>query len=514
MPFVPDAALVRRACAGVVGILLGIALAGPEAGAEPPRAPALVQPAPAAPASPVADTSTVVGTWMGALQVGAQELRVVFNIERTGKGGLTGTMDSPDQGAADIPIEQVLLEADTLRLGIPSIAGRFAGIVADDGRSIRGQWAQGGRRLPLELERVDQAPAVERPQTPAPPYPYATRTVRFTNEAAGVTLEGTLTRPEGDGPVPAVVLVAGAGGQDRNGSVMGHEPLHVIADALTRRGVAVLRFDERGVGASGGSQRTATLVDLASDVSAAVDALAGRSGIDPDRLGVVGHSEGGLIATRVAVGNDAVDFVALLSTPALPGHDVLAARLKAWGEARSVDRRTRAIQQGTQQRLFNVLTREADSAAVVEDLRKILREAQGIDGRQAIEREVRRLMHPWFRFYLQYDPRPVLREVDVPVLAMSGAADRQVAPDTNLAATRHALERGANPPHTIRRLDSTNHYLQPVEGHAPTRYGRIEQTIDPEALDVLTGWVARQAGLDERTRRAAPAGKGAGRTNR
>lgn len=476
----------------LAALVLGFAFGGataPVYAQEDPDAADAEHAADASDAAPLSEGDRrFVGTWMGPLRVGRTELRVVVHVAAAGDS-LTATLDSPDQGATGIPVAQVQVDADTLRLGVPSISGQFAGVLGDSARTLDGQWAQGGSRLPLTLRRSDAAPDVRRPQTPEPPFPYATETVRFTNESAGVTLEGTLSMPRADGPHPAVVLVAGSGAQDRDGTVMGHKPLLVLADTLTRRGVAVLRFDERGVGASGGVHASATTADLADDVRAAVDALAQRDDVDGDRIGIVGHSEGGLIAPRVANATDRVAFVVLLATPALPGRQIILDQIDRMNAAEGVDAPTRAVMRGTQQRFFSALTQDADSSAIARDLRRLMLDVRGIP-EDRIDAEIRRLMQPWFRYFIEYDPRPALRDLDVPVLALSGSNDLQVAPDTNLTVLRRALEAGANPPHTLRLLDGLNHLLQPADTGAVSEYAAIETTMAPQALGLIADWIA------------------------
>jgi len=456
-----------------------------------PPSPALGQSA----SAPAADTARFAGDWVGTLTVAQTDLRVVFRLQTDAEGAIVGTMDSPDQGAEDIPIGRVLVDADTLRLEVPSIAGAFAGVIGDSARVLEGQWVQGGRQLPLTLERRAEAPAVRRPQEPTVPYPYESETVRFRSEAAGATLEGTLTYPtDADGPVPGVVLVAGSGPSDRNASIMGHRPFLVLADALTRRGLAVLRFDERGVGEAGGRQEGATSADLAQDVAAAVDALARRPEVATGRIGLIGHSEGGLIAPMVATQTDRVSFLVLLAAPGLPGDAILADQLQRRIERRGADRRIRALQQGTQERIFEILKQDADSAEVASQLRKIMIQARGIDGEATINREIRRLMDPWLRFYIAHDPRATLRKVDVPVLALAGAKDQQVAPDTNQAALAEALNAEGDSTVTVRTLDGLNHLFQTADTGAPSEYGRIEETFAPEAIDVMADWIDEQVG--------------------
>ena len=441
------------------------------------------------------DTSRFVGDWVGTLTVGGTDLRVVFRLQTDAEGRLTGTMDSPDQGAADIPLGRIFVSADTLRLGVPSIAGRYAGVLNDSTETLEGVWIQGGQRLPLKLERTETAPAVRRPQEPAMPFPYESETVTFRNETAGVTLKGTLTRPRTDELVPGVVLVAGSGPSDRNATIMGHKPFLVLADALTRRGVAVLRFDERGVGQSGGTQTGATTRDFAGDVQAAVEALAKRSGVRADQIGIIGHSEGGIIAPMVATRSEQVAFLVLLAAPGLPGDAILADQLDRRIRRQGATRRIRALQRGTQQRIFEVLKQDADSAEIASQLRKIMIQSRGISGQEMIDREVKRLMNPWLRFFISHDPRTTLRKVDVPVLALAGAKDQQVAPDTNQAAIAEALNASAESTVTVRTLDGLNHLFQSAETGAPSEYGRIEETFDPKAIDVIADWIDERVGL-------------------
>lgn len=450
-------------------------------------------------ATPVApsDTARFVGDWVGTLAVGGTELRVVFRLQTDADGGLTGTMDSPDQGATGIPIGTVLVDQDTLRLEVPSIAGRYAGVLSDSAEAMTGQWVQGGRRFPLRLERTEDAPMVRRPQEPSLPVPYTSEAVTFRNEEDGITLEGTLTRPQTDAPVPGVVLVAGSGPSDRNATIMGHKPFLVLADALTRRGLAVLRFDERGVGQSSGTQAGATTADLSGDVAAAVEALAQRQGVKASEIGIIGHSEGGIIAPMVATQSDQVSFLVLLAAPGLPGDAILADQLDRRIRRQGADRRIRALQSGTQQRIFEVLKQDADSAEIAGQLEKIMLQTRGISGKEVIDREIQRLMDPWLRFFIAHDPRTTLREVDVPVLALAGSKDQQVAPDTNQAAIAQALNADANPDVTVRTLDGLNHLFQTAPTGAPAEYGRIEETFDPGAIDAIATWIDEQVGLPD-----------------
>lgn len=447
-----------------------------------------------------ADTTTpgFAGTWQGELTVPTGSLRVVFNLARSDSGDLTGTLDSPDQGAQGIPIGEVLVDADTLRVSIPSISGAFAGVADDDRQAINGTWYQGGTRLPLNLKRVEQAPALARPQEPTRPYPYETEDVTFRNEKAGITLAGTLSLPEGMDTAPAVVLVSGSGAQDRDGTVLGHKTLLVLADYLTRRGVAVLRFDERGVGASEGNYASATTADLAGDVLAAVRYVAQHPAVDMDDVGIIGHSEGGLIAPMVANATKLVDFIVLLATPGLPGEQVLLQQQSDINEASGVDSATIAVQRGTQQRIFDVVKQpEADSMQIAQELRAVMLDIEGIEGEAVMQREIQRLTSPWFRYFLSYDPRFALMELQEPVLAVTGSKDLQVDSDSNLKAIERALNEGGNDDVTIQEVEGLNHLLQTAQTGSPGEYGRIEETIAPRVLDLVGDWIAAHTKLPD-----------------
>ena len=442
-------------------------------------------------AQPLADT-TVTGSWLGALSIPDGELRVVFHIEQAPDGSLTGTMDSPDQGASGIPLSDVQRVADTLRIGVQAISGQFAGVIQPSTGAVEGQWAQGPARLPLTLRKVDDAPGVSRPQVPEEPFPYRSEELTFTNSNS-TSLVGTLTLPDGTGPHPGVVLVAGSGPQDRDAVVAGHPLMLVWADVLTRSGFAVLRYDERGVGASGGIHETATTADLSLDTEAAAAALAQHEAVDSERVALLGHSEGATIATLVATRSDVVTAVVLLAAPATPGSEILSDQLDIRARANGIDKQTRAMQERTQERIFRAIqTNASDSLAMAKELRAIMIDAQGIDGEEVIQQEIRRLTAPWLRAFIMYDPAQSLRQLAVPVLAIFGSNDTQVLPAKNARALRDALSQSEAKDTTVRTLDGLNHLLQPSETGRPIEYGRIETTVSTDAIRVVTEWLSGQ----------------------
>lgn len=451
----------------------------------------------------------IAGTWEGNLDVGSISIRLVFHIDRSEDGGYTATMDSPDQGAVGLPVGKTSFADGTLSIDIPAIGAAFEGRLAEDGRSVVGIFSQHGASFPLVLRRVEEVSLPHRPQTPKPPFPYTETDVTFPNPEASITLAGTLAIPEGSGPFPAVVLVSGSGPQDRNSTVYGHAPFHVISDHLARNGIAVLRVDDRGVGASGGVFSEATPLDFASDAAAAIAFLETRAEIDPARTGIIGHSEGGIIAPLAAARFDGVDFLVLLAAPGLPGEQILylqaAAIMRANGASEAAITANREIQET----VFRIVREEDDADARRTRLRQALRHDLsdhlrriGIpaDDREAfIEGQVSGASSDWFRFFIEFDPRPTLQEVRVPILAIWGDKDLQIPSDVNLAAVRSALEAGGHTDFTLREVAGLNHLFQTARTGSPAEYGTIAETFSPPVLVIITDWILQTVGAAPRS---------------
>ena len=271
----------------------------------------------------VGDFRDIEGTWMGNLKVpGGLELRIVFNISTNPDGSLKASMDSPDQGVSGIPVESVSYKDGNLNLDVKSIGGSFEGIYKENNKTIEGEWKQAGSAFPLVLNRIEKAPDIHRKQDPIKPYPYTEEEVVYENKEAGIKLAGTLTLPQSGGPFPAVILITGSGPQNRNEEIMGHRPFLVLSDYLTRRGIAVLRVDDRGIGGSTGNFSQATTEDFAGDVLTGIEFLKNRKEIDPSRIGLIGHSEGGLIAPMVAVKSPDIAFIVLMAAPGVTGEEI------------------------------------------------------------------------------------------------------------------------------------------------------------------------------------------------
>ncbi len=456
----------------------------------------------------MAQPDTMIGRWEGALEVPGASLTIVLHITTGTDGALTGTMDSPDQGVTGLAMGTVEVRGDSLALTVPAVGGVYQGVRA--GETLAGAWSQAGQRFDLNLSRIagaapNAAPpsAADRPQTPRPPFPYESTEVRFSSRDRSFELVGTWSMPRGPGPHPAVVLVSGSGPQDRDETLAGHKPFAVLADHLTRAGIAVLRFDDRGTAASGGDFQNATTADFTDDAEAAVAFLRSRPDIGP--VGIIGHSEGGLVAPLAASRNDDVDFIVLLAGPAVTGEQVLLDQgeriMLASGLSPEVARTNRTFQEA----IFDE-ARAAETPAemvqrVTERLTSLVatipvesRAALGIpaDPTPWVQAQAAAVAQPWFRYFLGYDPIPTLREVDVPVLAVTGSLDLQVSPEVNLEPMRAALS--GNPDATVEELPGLNHLFQEVETGAPHEYAETEQTISPILLDRVTGWILERFG--------------------
>ncbi len=445
--------------------------------------------------------ATIEGDWQGTLATGGPALRLAIHIKRDASGQLTGTLDSLDQGAMGLRFETVTVVGPAVRLEMKTPAAAFEGRLSDDGRRLEGHWLQGGASLPLTLER-GAAAAPKRPQEPAPPFPYTAEQVTYQNTAAGVTLAGTLTLPRTAAPAPAVILISGSGPEDRDETIFGHKPFLVLADHLTRSGIAVLRVDDRGVGGSSGKTSESTSDDFAGDVQAGIAYLKTRKDIDPKRVGLIGHSEGGLIAPIVAVRSPDVAFIVLMAGPGLPGEEILYLQAAAIAKAGGANEAQIAGNRKLQEQIFRVVKEEQDPAAVAARLKQLRDEIlKGVPEPQKdaagsmLDAQMKAVTTPWFRYFIGYDPRPVLSKVTCPVLAINGERDLQVPYEPNLDAIDAALKAGGNRQATVMHLPGLNHLFQTATTGSPSEYAAIEETISPSALAAITTWIRKVAAV-------------------
>jgi pimeloyl-ACP methyl ester carboxylesterase len=420
---------------------------------------------------------------------------MAFHIKKKDDGTLTATLDSIDQGARDIPLDSAVFKDDTLTLKAAKLKLTYTGKLDADGDSVKGELEQ-VVKLPLNLKRQDKPFELVRPQNPKKPYPYVEEEVKFPSKAKDVTMAGTFTKPKGDGPFPAVALITGSGPQDRDESLLGHKPFLVIADFLTRKGIAVLRYDDRGVAKSTGNFAKSTSKDFAEDAAGAVAYLKGRK--DVGKIGLMGHSEGGMIAPMVAAENPDVAFIVLLAGPGTRGDEIIVAQSGLILKAMGMSDKEFEKQQARQKKLIAAAREGADDAKLkemVKEIEKDLTEAE----KKALEKnkdlgaaQLAQITTPWFKFFLNYDPRPVLMKVKCPVLAVNGEKDLQVPCKENLAGIEKALKDGGNTDVTVKEFPGLNHLFQPTKTGLPSEYGKIETTFSPEVMELVAEWINKR----------------------
>lgn len=439
----------------------------------------------------------ITGSWLGPLRVGPQTLRLVLDVERAGDG-YTAVLDSIDQGSK-LPVETIELTEGSLRFQVPRVGGAYEGTVSSDGSEITGTWSQGGMSLPLTFYRQTERYELKRPQEPRPPFPYEATDVRFQGGDQEVTLAGTILIPDGEGPFPAVVFATGSGAQDRDESLMGHKPFLVIADHLARNGIASLRYDDRGFGESTGDHLGSTVDDFAADLAAALAFFARHDQVDAAALGILGHSEGGLSALKVAAADtDSADFIVMLAGPGEKLSALLERQSRALMtlngvEPELLDRAMESFQRDIALVADESLSRrelvETLRAIALEEMEKFTEEERAILGfnETVLETNLVQTSTPWFRSLMREDPAEYLEEIEVPVLALFGEKDFQVDPVINSRLMKEGLE--TNPHAEIEILQNLNHLFQTAESGAIGEYAEIEETIAPEVLERITEWI-------------------------
>jgi uncharacterized protein len=444
------------------------------------------------PAPKSAKPSDIDGDWLGTLDTGMGKLRLVLHITNT-EDGLTATMDSLDQGANGLPVNSITRTGPSLKFEMKSIGGSYDGTISADLSTFNGTWTQGGKSWPLALKRVKNAAELElrRPQNPVKPYPYREEEVSYGNPAAKIQLAATLTIPPGKRPFPAVLLIVGSGPHDRDETLMGHKPFLVLADYLTRQGIVVLRADKRGVGKSGGDYSKAVMADFASDAEAGVAYLKTRAEVNPHKIGLVGHSEGGIEAPMAATHDPDVAFIVMMAGPGVSGDEILAQQVVLIGRAAGKSQEEVEKDAAIQKEVLATVKKDEDDAALEKDLRAVM---AGKVPEAQMGMQIKIVSSPWFRDFLKYDPAPTLSKVTCPVLDINGEKDLQVPPEQNLPAIRKALTAGGNKNFEVVELPGLNHLFQTAKTGGVGEYGDIEETMSPAALEKVASWILKVAG--------------------
>ena len=444
---------------------------------------------PETPAVKAVPSDPIKPLWIGTLETPGTKLRLVVHLARGADGIITATLDSLDQGANGLKIDSAVFKEGKLTLDLKSFGARFEGTANKEGTEVTGQWSQGGTQMPLVLKAIDKIPALLRPQDPKPPLPYIEEEVAYASTPSSVKLACTLTRPRSGGPFPAVVLITGSGPEDRNETVFGHRPFLVLADHLTRKGIAVLRCDDRGVGGSSAGPADATSDSFADDALAGVAYLKTRKEVDPARIGLCGHSEGGLVAPIAVTRSKDVAFIVMLAGPGVPGSDIILEQTRLIMKAEGATDADIEKTTSASARVFAAIKEEKDPKATEARVRKELAASPDSLTPEQIDQQARIALSPWFRYFVTYDPRPTLSKVAVPVLALNGERDLQVPAAENTAAIRSALEAAGNKDFKVQVLPGLNHLFQEARTGSPAEYASIEQTFAPSALTMISDWI-------------------------
>ena len=442
------------------------------------------------------------GIWQGLLDIQGMELKVVFNLKQA-DGVYQGTMDSPDQNAFGIPLSHVVFQDSLLELRVSNLGISYRGRLRSQSK-IEGTFIQGGGQFPLTLSTEPlQKTKLVRPQEPLQPYPYQVEEVYFSSSDSTITFGGSFTKPDSGSLFPAVVLISGSGPQDRNEEIMGHKPFWVIADHLTRKGIAVLRYDDRGIAESTGNFHAATTADFADDAEAALEYLQSRADVDPNRIGLLGHSEGGLVAAMVAARRTEIGFIILLASPGVPGDQLLLEQVESVGLSTGKTSAEISAQQEIVAGIHDLVHKFQHSDSLTTMLEDYLYQAfertqmdipDGATLDDLVKLQVNLATSPWYKFYISYDPAPRYKMVNCPVLALNGDKDIQVSPH-NLGYIQEHLKAGGNQDITIKEYSGTNHLFQEAETGAISEYAAIDQTISPEVLQDVTDWILKVVGL-------------------
>lgn len=454
-----------------------------------------------------AQTKDITGLWEGKLNAGI-ELRIVFHLTKNTDGTYKATMDSPDQNAKDIPCSKVTISGDSVITEIGIAQATYKAIVLNDS-TISGRFEQRGASLPLTLKHVEKLSApVARKQTPKPPFDYNTEDVEYNNADSSMHFGATFTYPK-NGPFTTAILISGSGQQDRDETILNHKPFAVIADYLTKKGYAVLRVDDRAVGkTSFGDVTKATSADFAKDVEAGLAYLNTRKEVEKKKIGLIGHSEGGLIADIVGSRNKNVSFIIMLAGPGVDGAAVLAGQTEAILVASGASKETAAAYKSFYENIIRNSKEKDTALAITKSMddymqwkkttdQKIIDTLEMNDDAEAlngIRQMIKQFSTPWFRYFFEADPAEFIRQLQCKVLALNGSKDLQVLPKQNLTAIRNALLKSKSKKFETIELPGLNHLFQHCNTCTIQEYGQLEETFSTEALEVMLKWLNENVG--------------------
>lgn len=445
------------------------------------------------------------GSWYGTLNVGI-DLRIVFHISHNENGNLTATADSPDQAAFGLKCDTIFINNDTITIEMKNMGASVRGVLSNDS-VITGKFMQ-RTEIPLTLiKKKDPSSLIrKRPQTPQPPFSYISEDIGYNNKDGSINFGATITIPEGNGPFPAVVLVSGSGAQNRNGEMLGHHFYAVLADHLTKKGMVVLRYDERGIGKTTGIFSEATTADFAEDASAGIDYLLSRSEVDKSKIGMIGHSEGGIVVPMVATTRKDIDFLILLAAPGIRTIDLMAEQNEAFAMKNGVSQASAKEFGLLYRRVITSIIEAPDSLIAlqstamlienwsVQKSKQLLTELNLASAKSRfdyIEALTKQVRTKWFAYFLSINPMLYLPQLECKVLALNGDKDIQVISNSNLAGISSALGKSKSKKYEVKEIPGLNHLFQHCTSCTVNEYSEIEETFSPDALLVISNWLTK-----------------------
>ena len=422
---------------------------------------------------------TIAGIWLGELEIPkAAGLRMGITILKISDNSYRAVLNIIDQATGDIPCDEVSNKNDSIIIRIKGLGIEIAGAVDQGHKTFKSEFRQGGGIFPVLFSRVDELPVLFRPQEPKKPYPYNEENVVFENKKAGIKLAGTLTFPKSNTKFPAVVLVTGSGQQNRDEEVGRHKPFWIIADYLTRNGIAVLRVDDRGMGGSTGNFDQSTTVDFAEDALAGITFLKNRQEISQNKIGIIGHSEGGTVAPLAASMSSDVSFIVSMAGVFENFEDVVLDQVLNQLKLQGIKDEDIELERSWRKKIFSLAKENTDSATAAIKLWELYNELPKDEitrlnwpkGRQ--DAQIKLVLNPWWRYILGMDNEAILMKVKCPILAIYGELDQQVNPDKNISVIEKTLKVGGNKNITIIKLpDSIISFKQPKQVQNMNTYG-------------------------------------------
>jgi len=448
----------------------------------------------------IAQSASYVGTWEGEIKLSeAGRLSVIFTIDGTGKS-MTCSMQVPQQGEAEVAAESISFENNHVVINYPNLRASYAGKLV--GENIEGNWSQNGMTFPLELAPYLKDKAPDRPQHPMAPFNYDISEIEvdIQNKNSSHKLSGTLTQPKGDGPFPLAIMVSGSGPQDRDETIFHHKPFWVIADYLTNNGIAVYRYDERGVGKSTGSFANCTTQEFTEDALAVVGHLSKMSQIDSEKVGIIGHSEGALVASMAAAKSKDIKFAILLAGPAVPGHQLLKRQIRDVSLAEGIAPEKIQKESQIKSDIINIAAGAGNAKERSSKAKQKLKsfydsnfsaaeKKEKGDFEQYFNTEAGPLFNPWMHFFLNIEPKKYIEKMACPTLALIGSKDMQVSADDNISAFRAALHAAPTEVYKVKEIEGVNHLFQHSRTGKPSEYGTLGETFAHEVLVMMRDWL-------------------------